>query len=100
MGCEGPFGPVFGYPDPGPYTTDLIEQKKGTTIGIVDVFNTSDTMTFRLRPSDKVRLYEFQLWTGNDLSTIPVDKNGKPDFNEFPWKEGQSSKRARRIHLF
>ena len=84
LGCPGPFGPVFGYPDAGLYTVDMISDE-GDKVGVVDVFNTTEFLKFTVRPDSRTALTEVQLWTGDDLSTIPLNENnGRPSFSDFP----------------
>jgi hypothetical protein len=84
--CSGPGGPYYGNPDYGLYTAELISDSGyGVNIGVVDVYNTQDELKFILKPNGNVKLKEFQLWTGTDVLTIPVKKDGTPNYGKFPF---------------
>jgi len=95
LGCPGPFGPVFGYPDAGLYTTDLIGENHGK-IGEVDVFNTSKELKFVLRPNSNITIKDYQLWVGDNMELVPTKDKDKyqPDFNDFPWREALKAKKG------
>ena len=89
LGCEGPFGPVFGTPDPGLYATDLISDG-GDKIGIVEVYNTSVDVNFILKPNSDIDLTNMQLWVGPKLDGeygVVTKKDGKPWYGKFEWVE-------------
>jgi hypothetical protein len=86
LGCEGPFGPVFSTPDPGLYKADLISDE-GNKIGIVEAYNTSDTLNFTIKPNSDIDVNVIQLYVGSSLDGIPVKKKtSKPEFSAFPWE--------------
>ena len=69
LGCEGPQGPIFSMPEAGLYTADLISDR-GNPIGIVETFNTQDSVVFILKPNPDIDLTDMQLWVGNNTENL------------------------------
>ncbi|MBT8069137.1 MAG: hypothetical protein KJO80_01780 [Gammaproteobacteria bacterium] len=86
LGCPGSYGPVSGKLNPGLYTADLFSDR-GAPVGIVETFNTSDSVHFNLIPNPDIDLTDMQLWVGKHPADIVTKKDGKPWYGKFDWVE-------------
>ena len=77
LDCPAPFGGHYGYPPPGLFETQLINED-GDQVGNLKVWNTADKeLQFELTPFENIQVTDIQIWTGNDIDEMPT-KKGKP----------------------
>ena len=88
-GGPGPYGP-------GEYKT-FLESKKDGVIGELKVWNTPDQFKFELTPYSGIEIRASDLWVGEhvgggaDAGGIPVNNDGSPKWNKFPFQDGDKS---------
>ena len=90
--------PAYG--GPGLHETKFLAGRDQFQVGQLKVYNQPQTMLLEMAALPPWQIIEYQAYIGNEA--VPVDKKGKPDLKDFPFKHdlpGPTSQQALNVDL-